>query len=202
MNVFRQLNKQRVRRKFVYEFLFLLQKLRSLFYRFMLSDNTALLGNTLLNQPTQFVGRGDIDIRGVSIGVWRSPHFLGGYAYLEAREASSRITIGEGTFLNNNASIIADRGAVEIGKRCLIGLNFSAVDSDFHGLELENRNNGNYECVDVYIGNDVFIGNNVTILKGVRIGDGAVIGNGSLVVNNVEPMTIHAGVPAKLIRAI
>lgn len=202
MRIINELKNYQFRRKFIYRLLFLLQKLRILIYRFIFSDNTALLHNTRLRQPVQFVGRGKIDIRGISVGFWPSPHFLGGYSYLEARAVNSRITIGEGTILNNNAAIIADRGTIDIGKRCLIGMNFSAMDSDFHGLELENRKNGHYECADVYIGNDVFIGNNVTILKGVTVGDGAVIGNGSLVVNNVKPMTINAGVPAKLIRSI
>ncbi len=50
------------------------------------------------------------------------------------------------------------------------------------------------------IGNDVWIGARATILSGVTIGDGAVIGAGSVVTKNVEPYSIVAGNPAKLIR--
>jgi NDP-sugar pyrophosphorylase family protein len=53
---------------------------------------------------------------------------------------------------------------------------------------------------DVIIGNDVWIGFGVIILSGVTIGDGAVIGAGSLVSKNVEPYTIAAGNPCKIIR--
>jgi virginiamycin A acetyltransferase len=53
---------------------------------------------------------------------------------------------------------------------------------------------------DTLIGNDVWIGQNSTILPGVRIGDGAIIGMESVVGSDVEPYTIVAGNPARLIR--
>lgn len=53
---------------------------------------------------------------------------------------------------------------------------------------------------DTVIGNDVWIGQNATILPGVHIGDGAIIGLGSIVGHDVEPYTIVAGNPAKVIR--
>ena len=53
---------------------------------------------------------------------------------------------------------------------------------------------------DTVIGNDVWIGQNAVILPGVRIGDGAIIGANSVVGNDVEPYTIVAGNPAKVLR--
>lgn len=53
---------------------------------------------------------------------------------------------------------------------------------------------------DTNIGNDVWIGQDATILPGVRIGDGAIIGLGSIVGHDVEPYTIVAGNPARVIR--
>lgn len=53
---------------------------------------------------------------------------------------------------------------------------------------------------DTVIGNDVWIGQNATILPGVRIGDGAIIGASSVVGSDVEPYSIVAGNPARLIR--
>ena len=49
------------------------------------------------------------------------------------------------------------------------------------------------------IGNDVWIGFSTTILNGVRIGDGAIVAAGSVVTKDVEPYSIVAGVPAKII---
>lgn len=53
---------------------------------------------------------------------------------------------------------------------------------------------------DTVVGNDVWIGQNVTILPGVTIGDGAIIGANSTVSKDVEPYSIVAGNPCKLIR--
>jgi virginiamycin A acetyltransferase len=53
---------------------------------------------------------------------------------------------------------------------------------------------------DTIIGNDVWIGQNSTILSGVNIGDGVIIGTKSVVGSNIEPYSIAAGNPAKIIR--
>lgn len=51
----------------------------------------------------------------------------------------------------------------------------------------------------INIGNDVWIGARAIINPGVQIGDGAVIGSGSVVTRDVEPYSIVAGNPAKVI---
>jgi acetyltransferase-like isoleucine patch superfamily enzyme len=50
------------------------------------------------------------------------------------------------------------------------------------------------------IGNDVWIGANAIVLGGVNIGDGAIIAAGSIVTKNIEPYSIVAGCPARLIK--
>ncbi len=50
------------------------------------------------------------------------------------------------------------------------------------------------------VGNDVYIGAGVTIIGPVKIGDGAVIAANATVTHNIEPYTIVAGTPAKVIR--
>lgn len=50
------------------------------------------------------------------------------------------------------------------------------------------------------IGNDVWIAGGSIIRQGVRIGDGAVIGANSYVNKDVEPYTIVAGSPARVIK--
>ena len=53
---------------------------------------------------------------------------------------------------------------------------------------------------DTIIGNDVWFGTNAVIMPGVTIGDGAIIGAYSVVTRDVEPYSIVAGNPNKLIR--
>lgn len=90
--------------------------------------------------------------------------------HIEARSKDAEIYVGETTFINNNAVIIAEKASITIGARCFIGTDFHCVSSDFHGLDPHRREN--YKSASVHIGDDVFIGNNVTILKGVTIGGG------------------------------
>ena len=50
------------------------------------------------------------------------------------------------------------------------------------------------------VGNDVWLGYQSLIMPGVTIGDGAIVGSRSVVTKDVEPYTIVAGSPAKVIR--
>ncbi|AKE63582.1 2,3,4,5-tetrahydropyridine-2,6-dicarboxylate N-acetyltransferase [Microcystis aeruginosa NIES-2549] len=54
----------------------------------------------------------------------------------------------------------------------------------------------------VVIEDHVWIGFNVAILKRVTIGKGAIIGAGSVVTQDVEPFTVVAGNPAKIIKRL
>tara|TARA_A100000171_G_C2136619_1_gene150735 strand:+ start:1096 stop:1707 length:612 start_codon:yes stop_codon:yes gene_type:complete len=54
--------------------------------------------------------------------------------------------------------------------------------------------------IETVVGNDVWIGEGVYIKAGVSIGNGAVVGMGSVVTKNVEPYSIVAGNPARIIR--
>lgn len=50
------------------------------------------------------------------------------------------------------------------------------------------------------IGNDVWVGDNSVVIKGVKINNGAIVAAGSVVTRDVEPYSIVAGNPARLIR--
>lgn len=54
----------------------------------------------------------------------------------------------------------------------------------------------------VVIEDDVLIGANAVVLEGVKVGKGAVVAAGSIVVRDVEPLTVVAGVPAKVIKKV
>jgi acetyltransferase-like isoleucine patch superfamily enzyme len=108
----------------------------------------------------------------------------------------ARLEIGDRTFINYGADICATK-SVFIGSDCLIGTNVIILDNGFHDIE---RRNIMPPAREVRIGNRVWIGNRVTILPGVIIGDDAVVGAGAVVTSEVEPRTVVAGNPARLIR--
>jgi phosphonate metabolism protein (transferase hexapeptide repeat family) len=52
----------------------------------------------------------------------------------------------------------------------------------------------------VEVGHDVWIGHGALVLPGVTIGNGSVVGAGAVVVDDIDPYTVVAGVPAEPVR--
>ena len=106
---------------------------------------------------------------------------------------NAEIRIGNGTYLNRNTVIVANR-KVEIGNDCRISWDVIIMDSDQH--EIPGKETGDKP---VFIESNVWIGCRSIILKGVRIGTGAIVAAGSVVTKDVQPYTVVGGVPAKVI---
>lgn len=174
------------------------QFFRILFYR-LLSNAHIESNGAKCNQPILSTGCGKIILGKCTIGICPSPYFYNGYTHIEARSLGSKIIIGDGVHINNNAVIVADRTCITINANTLIGPEFTVFDSDFHDLHPDRRNSGTYECMPVTIGENVFIGSRVTVLKGVTVGKNSVIAAGSVLGINVPENTIVGGVPAKII---
>lgn len=172
--------------------------LKKRIYRCVLSKNRPVsLG--AIKQPTLFLGDGKITIsKTATLGYFPSPYFYSGYMHIEARSPDAEIFVGEKTFINNNAVIIAEQSKIRIGANCLIGANFHCVSSDFHGLDPKKREC--YVSADVVISDNIFIGNNVSILKGVHVGSGSTIAAGAVVTKSFPENVLIGGNPAKIIK--
>lgn len=79
------------------------------------------------------------------------------------------------------------------------GVTFVTHDVFHEGLNRLGKGNFDYLCKEIEVFDNVFIGCNTTILPGVKIGPNAVIAAGSVVTKDVEPNTVVAGNPAKVI---
>jgi acetyltransferase-like isoleucine patch superfamily enzyme len=115
-----------------------------------------------------------------------------------------RITIGDDT--GASGVVICSAASVTIGARCLMGADVMIFDTDFHNHPATNRR---YAQPDwprisrpVVIGDDVFIGARAIIGKGADIGHGSIIAAGSVVIGPIPPMSIAAGIPARVIGAV
>jgi acetyltransferase-like isoleucine patch superfamily enzyme len=109
------------------------------------------------------------------------------------------LEIGEDVDLARDV-IITAAGGVVIGERTLVGYR-THIHSANH-LIPPGRGSIFFAPADkrpVVIGKDAWIGANCTIVPGVTIGEGSVVGGGSVVTRSVEPFTIVAGNPARLI---
>lgn len=94
--------------------------------------------------------------------------------------------IGENTMIDMNA-VVGARGM--IGKNVHVGA--GAVIAGV--LEPPSK-------TPVIVEDYVMIGANAVVLEGVKIGKGAVVAAGSVVISDVEPNTVVAGTPARVIK--
>lgn len=110
------------------------------------------------------------------------------------------IQIGNNSGLNRDCWIAND---TIIGNDVMMGPQIVILSSshEFNSIKIPMRMQGAPPRKPVVIGNDVWIGTRAIILPGVEIGDHSIIGAGSVVTKNVEPYSIIAGNPAKLIRS-
>lgn len=110
------------------------------------------------------------------------------------------VSIGDNFFANFNLTIL-DEAPVTIGDNVFIGPNVS-IYTACHPLDPAERNTGVEWAEAVTIGNSVWIGGGATILPGVTVGDNCVIGAGSVVTRDVDPWSVVAGNPARVIKRI
>jgi len=59
-----------------------------------------------------------------------------------------------------------------------------------------------WKVIETRVKKGASIGSNATILCGITIGENALVGAGSVVTKDVEPNTVVAGVPAKMLKKI
>lgn len=130
------------------------------------------------------------------------------------------VEIGDRVYLGGGS--IMCREKVTIGNDVTMAWGVSIYDHNSNSLDWRQRAKvvrhfyenygkpGCYEELDwsgvasapIMIEDKVWIGFDAVILKGVRIGEGAVVGARAVVTADVEPYTVVAGNPARLIKRI
>ncbi|EMZ5815001.1 acyltransferase [Klebsiella aerogenes] len=103
-----------------------------------------------------------------------------------------------GNNFNSNGLIIIGRGKVSIGDNFHCGLGCYIITENHNHKGEKIPYDSTYIVKDTVIGDNVWLGINVTILPGVTIGEGVIVQAGSVVVNDVPPLSIVGGHPAKI----
>jgi acetyltransferase-like isoleucine patch superfamily enzyme len=123
---------------------------------------------------------------------------------------NGQIIIGDYVYMNVATALRADH-LIEIGSHCLFGPRVNIWDSDNHPLSRSKRHEqaelipleliNSYDASGgpIIIGNDVWVCMDSLILGGVSVGDGSIIAARSVVTRDIPPMSIAAGVPARVI---
>ena len=94
--------------------------------------------------------------------------------------------IGDGTMIDMGAVL---GGRATVGRNCHVG-----AGAVLAGV-IEPAS-----ATPVIVEDDVLIGANAVVIEGCRIGKGAVVAAGAVVVADVEPETVVAGCPARVIK--
>ena len=114
-------------------------------------------------------------------------------------------TVNSGTVLGDQISIggihIVGKGNCYIGNYVHIGTDCQIL-TDYHNYDGGSKipYDETWVVEDVTVGDFVWLGNNVIILAGVTICEGTIIQAGSVVVNDIPPMAIAGGHPAKVFK--
>lgn len=96
---------------------------------------------------------------------------------------------------------------ISIGDNCLIASGVFISDhmhgqEDYSDYEIPPLKRKLTSKGPVIIEDNVWIGERAVILSGVKIGRNSIIGANAVVLNDIPPMSIAAGVPAKIIKVI
>jgi acetyltransferase-like isoleucine patch superfamily enzyme len=197
--------------------------LRAVAYKLVLNSK----GLQVIEEGVSFKRPKDIHLdKGVYIGrnayLWGTPNglFIG---------ANTRVMHNAWINVNNYSKFTVHNitldakyeSKIEIGEYCIIGAfscllgyghlrigNYVTI-SDHCSIMAYNHifSDKNMRIMDqgvekqqIIIEDDVWIGSNSVVLPGVRIGQGSVIGAGSVVSKDIEPYSITAGNPARVVK--
>jgi acetyltransferase-like isoleucine patch superfamily enzyme len=116
---------------------------------------------------------------------------------------TARVTIGEGTFLNQGV-MVAALERVDIGAHCMFANGCFITDAD-HRVDDPDTPitwQGFTSKGPTRIGDNVWCGANVVVTSGVTVGERAVIGANSVVTDDIPPHSVAVGAPARVVREI
>jgi acetyltransferase-like isoleucine patch superfamily enzyme len=147
-----------------------------------------------------FIEAGD----GLELRSWFSSNPLGVGHRCVLATWSRGATIEIGRDVGMSGATLCANGRIRIGDRVLLGAGTTVVDTDFHPLapDLRDEEPSGGASAPIEIEDDCFLGMNVIVLKGAFIGRGSVVGAGSVVAGRIAERSVVAGNPARLLRTI
>jgi len=115
----------------------------------------------------------------------------------------ARVRIGAGSFLNQGV-MLASEQLVEIGEHCMLanGCFVSDANHRFDDPQKPITWQGFQSKGPTRIGDNCWLGANVVVTSGVSIGERCVIGANSVVTRDIEPFSIAAGLPARVLKRV
>ncbi len=129
---------------------------------------------------------------------------------VELGVSNHKIRLGANTSIQDRCILLGD---IDIGRYCVFAQNVYLSSGrhyynfkpeyyikDQDELILTNEELSKKHSKNIIIEDDCWLGINVVVMSGVKIGKGSVIGANSVVTKDIEPYSVVAGSPAKLIK--
>lgn len=118
----------------------------------------------------------------------------------------TNLFIADGVNIGDETHITA-LNRISIGKDVLIARKVTITDNSHGNIGIKEAIiPPTQRCLvskgSVFIGDKVWIGEKATILPGVSIGECAIVGANAVITKNVEPYTVVAGNPARVIKVL
>lgn len=114
------------------------------------------------------------------------------------------LVLGDNTNLGSGVTIsVCER--VELGSHVRIANGVIICDNPGHPMDPIARRTQTVDASQVrpvVIEDDVWVGSEAKIMPGVTIGRGSVVASGAIVTRDVPPLSVVAGVPARVIRKL
>jgi acetyltransferase-like isoleucine patch superfamily enzyme len=124
-----------------------------------------------------------------------------GAAYLNANGPDGFLEIGNHTHIDQQCVLYA-QGGLMIGADCAIAAGsilYTQTNADLSGTGIPVANQPTVYA-PIVIKDGCWLGAGVRILPGITLNEGTHVGAGSVVTKSTEPMSVIAGVPAKVLR--
>ncbi|MBI2791880.1 MAG: acyltransferase [Gammaproteobacteria bacterium] len=128
--------------------------------------------------------------------------FIDSFVKIKFVGGTENIWIGDNCYINSGCVLYSGNG-IKIGNNVLIAANCTlspvnhAISDKSRPIKLQGFQPSKG---GITIEDDVWIGANTVILDGAFIPTGCVIGAGSLVKDKLEPYSVYAGNPLRLIK--
>jgi len=181
-----------------YSYRYLISFLKGWYYK---GKYKILNRNVKIGKGFSIIGKGKLDINGPGRVVIGDNVIITGHVTPWTVAKGAEIFIGEGTKLDGTK--FGCRNKIEIGKHCLIGIECRIMDTDFHSIYPDKRDNPVYiKTAPVTIGDNVWITMRCVILKGVTIGSNSAVLPQSVVSRPLPEWGLCGGSPAALIKKI
>jgi acetyltransferase-like isoleucine patch superfamily enzyme len=118
--------------------------------------------------------------------------------YIKVVDEKAVLDIGDFSFVGTGC-VLHVAQSLTIGSHSLLGAHVVISDHSHVAGRGRRTDEQGIRCAPVRIGSDVTIYPQSVVTAGVTIGDGAIISACSLVTKDVPPLSIVAGVPARVI---